>query len=107
MSITEREVRQIALLAKLELSEDELREMADDLGAILGHMEELEGVDLGAAAAIGGVSTHVAPFRDDVPGADPLQRDIGDFAPARSEGFFLVPRLAALDADAAGAEASS
>jgi len=100
MSITPDEVRQIANLARLELGAGEIGEMARDLGSILDHMRVLVEVDVEGAAPMGGVSEHPAPMRPDWPGADPLHLSVGDVAPAWEERFFVVPRLAALDADA-------
>lgn len=100
MPISRAEVEQIAALARLALEPAEIESMAHDLASILGHMEELNRVDLGATAPMDGVSEHTAPFRDDVPGADRLNLPVEEMAPHSEEGFFVVPRLAALDADA-------
>lgn len=100
MNISSREVRQIAELARLELSDEEIERFARDLGTILTHVDALKAVDTEDVAPMGGVTEHVAPFREDEIGADPLEVPIDEFAPAFEEGFFIVPRLAALDADA-------
>jgi Asp-tRNA(Asn)/Glu-tRNA(Gln) amidotransferase C subunit len=42
--------------------------------------------------------------REDVVGADALSRAVEEVAPDWRDGFFVVPRLAALDADALAAE---
>jgi aspartyl-tRNA(Asn)/glutamyl-tRNA(Gln) amidotransferase subunit C len=101
MSLTREEVRQIAVLAKLELRADELEQLTRDLGSILDHMRELTGAPAEGVPPMGGVSELPAPFREDIPGADPLCLGIDAFAPAWVERFFTVPRLAALDAAAA------
>jgi aspartyl-tRNA(Asn)/glutamyl-tRNA(Gln) amidotransferase subunit C len=107
MSISRREVEQVAKLAKLALGDDELAELTKDLGSILSHMEELGAADVASLAPMGGVSEHPAPYREDVTGADALHKGIEAFAPDWKERFFTVPRLAALDADALGVEGSS
>jgi aspartyl/glutamyl-tRNA(Asn/Gln) amidotransferase C subunit len=81
--------------------------MAIDLDSILGHMNELERVPAEGAEALGGVSGHPAPFRQDVPGSDPLLIPIEQIAPEWRDHFFVVPRLAALDADALDRTGSS
>ena len=106
MSITRGEVEQVARLAKLALSEEELGELTRDLGSILDHMTELDRVDADTLQPMGGVSEHPAPFREDAPGADRLEVEIDRFAPGRKDRFFTVPRLAALDADALAEEGS-
>lgn len=107
MAISRHEVEQVAKLAKLALSDNELEGLTKDLGSILDHMEELGAVDIAALAPMRGVSEHPAPYRDDLPGADPLRRSIEEFAPDWKERFFTVPRLAALDADALAEEGPS
>ena len=100
MKIRSAEVEQIARLARLELAADEVDGLAHDLASILGHMEALREVDISDTPPMEGVSEHPAPFRDDDSLPDALVRPVESFAPAMSEGFFVVPRLAALDADA-------
>ncbi|MEX2584419.1 MAG: Asp-tRNA(Asn)/Glu-tRNA(Gln) amidotransferase subunit GatC [Gemmatimonadota bacterium] len=97
MSITKKKVEQIAALARLELTPEEIEAMARDLASILDHTRELESLDLAGIEPMGGVSDHPAPMRDDVPGADPLQRPLQEIAPDWQESFFIVPRLAAMD----------
>jgi aspartyl-tRNA(Asn)/glutamyl-tRNA(Gln) amidotransferase subunit C len=100
MSIQRREVEQIATLARLDLSPAELESLARDLGSILDHIEELAAVPVEDVKPMEGVGGHPAPMRRDEPGADALHGPARDLAPAWEEGFFLVPRLAALDTDA-------
>jgi len=99
MSIQAEEVRQMALLARLALSEEEINSLARDLASILDHMQALREADVEGVSPMGGVSEHDAPLREDVVGADPLHLPLDEIAPAREEGFFIVPRLAALDAE--------
>ncbi len=100
MEISRAEVEQIAALARLALNQNEIEEMAEDLASILGHMDELNRIDLGDSVPMDGVSEHTAPFRPDVVYADSLSLGVAEIAPHAEEGFFVVPRLAALDADA-------
>jgi aspartyl-tRNA(Asn)/glutamyl-tRNA(Gln) amidotransferase subunit C len=99
MEIRSTEVEQIARLARLELAAAEVDDLAHDLASILGHMEALREVDISEAPPMEGVSEHPAPFRADDSHPDALARPVGSFAPAMGEGFFVVPRLAALDGD--------
>lgn len=100
MGVTREEVKHVAQLARLELSPDEVELFTEQLNSILAHVAALEAADV---ESVGGVYTPAdwpAPLRADVPGSDPLA-----FAPAAlsdqgESGFFTVPRLAALDADA-------
>lgn len=104
MQLTRTEVEGIAALARLDLDEAEKDGLAHDLASILEHMTALREVDVDDVPPMEGVSEHPAPFRDDEPRPDPLEITLPELAPAFSEGFFVVPRLAALDADALAGE---
>ena len=93
-------MKQIAALAKLRLTQSEIKEMAADLDSILGHMKELEEADVAGVPPTTGVTEHSAPMREDAPVPDKLANPIEGFAPAWKESLFVVPRLAALDANA-------
>ena len=99
MSISADEVRRIAALAALELSDDEVDRLAGELSDILGHFEALEGAEEaegftaeGAESAEG--TAGGTPLRPDEPAADGLEADPGAAAPGWAAGFFTVPRLA-------------
>ena len=91
---------QVARLAKLDLSDDELIRLTDDLDSILGHIEELSGAEITDTEPMGGVSDHPAPYRPDENDPDDLRREPKEIAPDWQAGFFVVPRLEALDTDA-------
>jgi aspartyl-tRNA(Asn)/glutamyl-tRNA(Gln) amidotransferase subunit C len=100
MPLTPRDVRQISALARLDLDEEEIASLTRELGSILDHMRELGEAEVDGVTPMGGVSAHPAPFREDLEGADPLHLPLEQIAPAWEERLFVVPRLAALDADA-------
>lgn len=93
-------MEQVANLARLSLSESEIESMTADLGSILDHIEELSRASVEGAEPMGGVSDHPAPLRSDGSDPDPLNLPPSDFAPEWQESLFVVPRLAAMDADA-------
>src|SRR5262245_16880382 len=87
------EVREIAQLARLRLSEAEVLRMAGELEAILGYIEEVKQLD---TAAVEGM-THAVPFDcpfrpDEVAGALPVEEALQN-APRREGSFFEVPRI--------------
>lgn len=112
MSEIDREqVRHVARLARLELSEEEVDRLSDELGRVLSRFRELEEAEVdGAGHGSGGESagesadveagTVGSGLRPDEPDADPLARGAGELAPEWEDGFFLVPRLRALGDDA-------
>ena len=97
MPVSRDDVRRVAALARIGVSEDRLDALARELDGILGHMEVLARVeaptDLPAPAPM--------PLAPDEPPSVPLARPHESFAPKSRDGFFLVPRLATHD-DAEG-----
>jgi len=87
------EVREIAVLARLALTDDEIARMTQDLDAILGYVEALRELD----------TTQTEPMTHAVPFDCPLRPDIEEAplsvdealrnAPRREQNFFQVPRI--------------
>jgi Asp-tRNA(Asn)/Glu-tRNA(Gln) amidotransferase C subunit len=84
-------------LARLDLAPDELDRILAQVAEILVHIEELDSVPLGDAPALGGIAEADAPLRPDVRDPDVLAAPPSASAPAWAEGFFTLPRLAAMD----------
>lgn len=103
MSVSRDEVERLAALARLRLSEEEIDRLAAELSEVLGHLESLPE---GAEREGGTVGPAHAPLRDDSGAPDAMDRPVSALAPAWVDGFFTVPRLAALDAGARDPEAS-
>lgn len=97
MSVSREDVQHVARLARLPLSEDELDRFTSQLNSILMHVVELQELGDIDADALASTVEWPAPLRDDVPGADPLRAPPAAFAPGWRDGFFTVPRLAAMD----------
>lgn len=92
MSVSENDVRHIATLARLGVTDERVPALVEELNRILGHMEVLQQVHLTNRAATA-TAVQGMPLRRDVANAVPLARPREDFAPAMRDGFFLVPRL--------------
>jgi aspartyl-tRNA(Asn)/glutamyl-tRNA(Gln) amidotransferase subunit C len=95
----------VAGLARLELSAEEITAFTGQLNDILGHVADLQSADVSNVNALTGASEWPAPLRADEPGADQLNIEPTELSKAAEQGFFTVPRLAALDADALGSGA--
>lgn len=96
----------MAALARLRLSEEEVDRLAAELSDVLGHLESLpEGTER-EGDPVGPAGPAHAPMRADSGAPDALDRPVSALAPAWVDGFFTVPRLAALDAAPRGPEAS-
>lgn len=106
MTVSIREIRRIAALARLRLEPEEAERLARDMSSILDHVavlgraaEPLAGVEVpggrGESARPGGEDAReaaaAAPERETAP--DPLAEPLARLAPDWREGFFVVPRL--------------
>jgi len=94
VSISLDEVRHIAALARLGISDERARLAAEELSSILTHMQVLSRVDDEHIAASPGDAVTGMVLRRDAGPPIPLLRAPAFFAPEMREGFFLVPRLA-------------
>ena len=95
MSLSLDEVRRIAALARLRLSPEEERTFAEQLSAILAHVDQLKELDVSAVEPM----THAlaageAPVlrEDEVRASLPPDEALAN-APAREGTFFRVPRI--------------
>jgi aspartyl-tRNA(Asn)/glutamyl-tRNA(Gln) amidotransferase subunit C len=90
-TITVDEAQKIARLAHLHLAPDELERLARDLASILGHVRQLEEVDVTGVEATAHVQLERLSLRDDEPGAS-LPRDLAlREAPRVAQDGFAVP----------------
>lgn len=92
-AVTVKDVRHVAMLARLGLTDERARELTKDLNTILEHMEVLGRVDtrgVEEASAFGGAGMRLRG--DHGPGM-PLAESPEAFAPQMRDGFFIVPRL--------------
>jgi aspartyl-tRNA(Asn)/glutamyl-tRNA(Gln) amidotransferase subunit C len=93
MSLTQEEVRHVAGLARLSLSEEEETLMRTQLSAILDAVAELSGVDTSTVEPTSHAAGEVAPWRaDEVLPSFPPQKALGN-APAKVGTSFAVPRI--------------
>jgi aspartyl-tRNA(Asn)/glutamyl-tRNA(Gln) amidotransferase subunit C len=93
VAVTIDDVRHIATLARLGLTEERAAAIVDELNTILGHMDELAKVDTAGVQEAIGVGAEGLPVRSDAGSPFPLARSLDAFAPRLRDGFLLVPRL--------------
>jgi aspartyl-tRNA(Asn)/glutamyl-tRNA(Gln) amidotransferase subunit C len=96
LKITEQEVRYVADLANLRLTEDEIRRFAADLDEILTHVDKLNEVDTSQVEPMAQVlydAEETATLREDVErpslGAPAALAN----APVSGGGYFKVPKV--------------
>jgi aspartyl-tRNA(Asn)/glutamyl-tRNA(Gln) amidotransferase subunit C len=100
MPVTIDDVRHIASLARVGVTDERARELVSELNTILEHMDVLSRVDTTGIEPLTGVGVPSAPLRGDSGPSVPLSRTIAELAPRERDGFFLVPRLATHEDDA-------
>jgi aspartyl-tRNA(Asn)/glutamyl-tRNA(Gln) amidotransferase subunit C len=93
MAVTVDDVRHIAALARIGLTDERAQALVGELNTILGHMDVLAKVDTTGAPEVAGIGAAGTPLRPDAGPPIPLARDRESFAPRMRDGFFLVPRL--------------
>src|ERR1700689_3683784 len=96
MKLTEKQVRYVASLANLNLTDQEIDRMVHDLGGILDHMDRLAGIDTEGVEPMTQVlyeAEETATLRPDVERA-PLGNQLAlANAPASGSGYFKVPKV--------------
>jgi aspartyl-tRNA(Asn)/glutamyl-tRNA(Gln) amidotransferase subunit C len=90
MSLTREDVKHVASLARLGLSDDELDMLQEQLSSILGHIEVLNTVDTGAIPPTAQVIALENVFRPDEVGESLPQATVIALAPKHREGFIEV-----------------
>ena len=93
MAVGEEEVRKIARLARLRLTEAEVEKFSHQLSKILEHVEKFRDLDLGGAEATSHVLDLVNQDREDTPWPCLSPAESLYNAPEREDDFFLVPQV--------------
>ena len=91
--LTRNDVDEIALLARLALTDGEAERLRGELGAILEHMDALAALDTGGVEPM----THAVPMTlrlrdDEVEPSLPVDDAVGS-APDRRDALFQVPQI--------------
>lgn len=96
------QVKHVAKLARLALPPERLEMFTEQLGAILGYVEQLKEVDVAGVEPLAHAVRLTNVLRDDVPGPA-LQTAVAlANAPATEGPFFKVPKVIGGDEDSAG-----
>ena len=93
-SVSVDDVRHVAMLARLGISDARAAELTRELNTILEHMSVLSRVHTEGVAEAPSVGLSAMPLRPDDGPAIPLAERPEAFAPEMRAGFFIVPRLA-------------
>ena len=97
MAVSIDDVRHVAALARLGLTDQRAAALVQEMNTILAHMDELSAVDTSGVEPVAGVGAGGLPVRADSGPPIPLVRSLDAFAPSVRDGFILVPRLSTHD----------
>jgi aspartyl-tRNA(Asn)/glutamyl-tRNA(Gln) amidotransferase subunit C len=93
MALTPDEVRKVALLARLELTDEEVERQGKHLNALLAQFEKLQEVDVTGVEP----TSHSIPvfnvMREDVSRRSLRREEVLANAPEARDGCFIVPRI--------------
>ncbi len=92
MSVTKDDVRKVARLSRIAVSEERLEAMADELTGIMGWIEQLNEVDIEGVEPMTSVVEVDMPTRSDKITDGGIRDQILANAPKSDDGFFVVPK---------------
>mgnify|MGYP003338309184 CR=1 FL=1 len=93
MALSPDEVRRIAMLARIELSEPEVAVAQDQLNAIFGLIETLQSTDTSGVAPMSHAGDASARLREDRISESDQRERFQSIAPQVEGGLYLVPRV--------------
>ena len=91
--ITSQDVRKVAKLARLEISESDVELFTSQLEKILGYVAQLEQVDTSGIEPTTRAVEVVNAMREDLVEVNSSREDILNQAPHREGDFFRVPKI--------------
>jgi aspartyl-tRNA(Asn)/glutamyl-tRNA(Gln) amidotransferase subunit C len=96
--ITEQQVRHVARLSRLKLSDEQMRAFASELGEVLDYIDKLNELDVEGVEPMAHPTDMTNRFREDEP-AEPLSVDEAlANAPDADRPYFKVPKVLGDDA---------
>ena len=93
MSVDTKQVRHIAKLARIAMSDAEVEAMVPELNNILSWVEQLAEVNTDGVEPLTAVIDNKLRLRDDAVTAGDERDDILANAPEAQHGFFAVPKV--------------
>jgi aspartyl-tRNA(Asn)/glutamyl-tRNA(Gln) amidotransferase subunit C len=93
MSVSPEQVRHIAKLARIAMSDEELERLVPELNAIIGWVEQLGEVDTDGVEPLTAVIDQKLRLREDVVDDGDCRDAVLANAPDAQHGFFAVPKV--------------
>ncbi len=93
MSVTSQQVRHIAKLARIAMSDEELERLVPELNNILGWVEQLGEVNTEGVEPLTAVIEQKLRLREDEVNDGDIRDQVLANAPEAQHGFFAVPKV--------------
>jgi len=93
MSVSPEQVRHIAKLARIAMSDEEIERLAPELNNILGWVEQLAEVNTEGVEPLTAVIDLKLRLRDDIVNDGNIRDAVLANAPEAQHGFFAVPKV--------------
>lgn len=93
MSVSPEQVRHIARLARIAMSDEELERLVPELNAIIGWVEQLGEVNTDGVEPLTAVVDQKLRLRDDKVTDGNIRDEVLANAPDAQHGFFAVPKV--------------
>ena len=93
MPVSTEQVRHIAKLARIAMSDEEIKRLAPELNNILGWVEQLGEVNTDGIEPLTAVIDQKLRLRDDVVTEGDIRDEVLANAPEAQHGFFAVPKV--------------
>ena len=93
MSLSREEVKKVAGLARLRMTDEQLDKIAPELNNILGFIEQLGEVNTDNIEPLANVARATLPLREDVINDGNCPDKILANAPESEENYFAVPKV--------------
>ncbi|MBU3668977.1 MAG: Asp-tRNA(Asn)/Glu-tRNA(Gln) amidotransferase subunit GatC [Candidatus Taylorbacteria bacterium] len=95
MSVTEADIKKLASLARIQISEEEVKTFRNEIDSILGYVDQLNTVSASVSAHSQVVPEHRNQVREDISHSDtnPNPEVLVDAAPSSESGFVKVKKI--------------
>ena len=93
MALSDKELKEIAYLARINVKEDSLKKLKKELEDILNLFEELNLADTNSVEAMSHPLDLSQPTRKDLVTEEDLREELQKNAPSVQSGLFLVPKV--------------
>lgn len=91
--LTEQQVRHVAKLSRLRLSDEEVHRMAEQLSAVLDYVSQLSELNVEGVEPMAHAMELTNVWREDVPGETLTVEQVLANAPQKDPPFFKVPKV--------------